>query len=53
MKGGAIGQAVTGLEQRIKQRHGSVTRVFVEAQSFEAHRGLRHEGARPKRARSG
>jgi cation diffusion facilitator family transporter len=32
-----IGEAVTSLEQRIKAAHPEVTRIFIEAQSFEAH----------------
>jgi divalent metal cation (Fe/Co/Zn/Cd) transporter len=33
--------AVTNIERRIKAAHAEVTRVFVEAQSLEAHRATR------------
>lgn len=33
-----VEEAVTRIERRIKQAHPEVTRVFVEAQSLEAHR---------------
>jgi hypothetical protein len=32
---------VTSIERRIKAAHPEVTRVFVEAQSFDAHRRFR------------
>jgi cation diffusion facilitator family transporter len=34
----AVEAAVSEIERRIKQAHPEVTRVFVEAQSFDAHR---------------
>ena len=33
-----VEQAVTAIERRIKAAHSEVTRVFIEAQSLEAHR---------------
>jgi len=38
---GRVEGAVTRIERRIKAAHPEVTRVFVEAQSFDAHRRLR------------
>jgi cation diffusion facilitator family transporter len=38
---GQVERAVTNIERRIKARHPEVTRVFVEAQSFDAHRRAR------------
>jgi cation diffusion facilitator family transporter len=35
---GPVERAVTRIERRIKAAHPEVTRVFVEAQSFDAHR---------------
>jgi divalent metal cation (Fe/Co/Zn/Cd) transporter len=35
---GEVETAVTNIERRIKAAHSEVTRVFVEAQSLEAHR---------------
>jgi len=38
---GRVEGAVTRIERRIKAAHPEVTRVFVEAQSFDAHRRSR------------
>jgi len=38
---GGVEGAVTRIERRIKTAHPEVTRVFVEAQSFDAHRRSR------------
>lgn len=38
---GEVERTVTRIEREIKSRHSEVTRVFVEAQSFDAHRQLR------------
>jgi cation diffusion facilitator family transporter len=38
---GRVERAVTSIERRIKAAHPEVSRVFVEAQSFDAHRHAR------------
>ena len=38
---GRVEGTVTSIERRIKAAHPEVTRVFVEAQSFDAHRRFR------------
>ncbi len=38
MAAGSLEDTVSGLEKGIKRAHPEVTRVFIEAQSFEAHR---------------
>jgi divalent metal cation (Fe/Co/Zn/Cd) transporter len=41
IQAGRVEGAVTSIERRIKAAHPEVTRVFVEAQSFDAHRRSR------------
>jgi cation diffusion facilitator family transporter len=41
LRAGRVESAVTNIERRIKAVHPEVTRVFVEAQSFDAHRRAR------------
>ncbi len=38
---GRVEGVVTSIERRIKAAHPEVTRIFVEAQSFDAHRRSR------------
>ena len=47
--------AVSGIERRIRQAHPQVSRVFVEAQSLQAHRAAArvHQTASPSTAASG
>ncbi len=35
---GEVEKTVSRIERAVKEAHAEVTRVFVEAQSFEAHR---------------
>ena len=44
---GEVENAVTRIERAIKAAHPEVTKVFVEAQSYEAHRRGAAEGAAP------
>ena len=41
IQAGRVEGTVTSIERRIKAAHPEVTRVFVEAQSFDAHRRFR------------
>jgi divalent metal cation (Fe/Co/Zn/Cd) transporter len=47
MSAAEISAAVTRIEQRIRAAHPSVTRVFIEAQSFEANSQRRVRWSEP------
>ncbi|WP_280140088.1 cation transporter dimerization domain-containing protein [Aureimonas jatrophae] len=38
MQAASVEETVTSIERAIKRAHPEVTRVFIEAQSFDAHR---------------